>query len=76
MPAQDGPLLLEYHQADNVISANVSTEMIDNHQNLLEDQPVADVEDEPKLFDLPVQNEFYPKSEGRFTTEKIYQRGD
>ena len=62
VPPKDGPLLLDYHQGDNVNSADVSSETIDNPESVLVDQPQANNEDGPKLFDLPVQNELDPTS--------------
>ncbi|KAJ9540128.1 hypothetical protein OSB04_026634 [Centaurea solstitialis] len=66
MPDEDGPLPLNYHQGNDVSCGDVSTEIIDETENFLvdgvEDQPQDDKEDEPKLFDLPVQNEMDPKS--------------
>ncbi|PWA76545.1 NAC domain containing protein 53 [Artemisia annua] len=62
VPPKDGPLLLDYHQGDNVNSADVSSETIDDPQSVLVDQPQANNEDGPKLFDLPVQNELDPTS--------------
>nr|GEX00012.1 NAC domain-containing protein 53-like [Tanacetum cinerariifolium] len=62
VPPQDGPLLLDYHQGDNVSSADVSNETMDDPQSILVDQPQANKEDGPKLFDLPVQNELDPTS--------------
>lgn len=67
MPEEDGPLPLDnHHQGNDVICADVSSEMIDETENFLvddgEDQPQDDKEDGPKLFDLPVQNEMDPKS--------------
>lgn len=58
---------MDLHDGDNLSSADVSTEMIEDHpQKLLmdegENQHQAEKEDGPKLFDLPVQNEMDPKS--------------
>ncbi|KAL7614340.1 hypothetical protein Lser_V15G08169 [Lactuca serriola] len=66
-PDKVAPLPLDLHDGDNLSSADVSTEMIEDHpQKLLmdegEDQHQAEKEDGPKLFDLPVQNEMDPKS--------------
>ncbi|KAI3793486.1 hypothetical protein L1987_36105 [Smallanthus sonchifolius] len=64
MPEEQHPLQLKYHQGDDVSSGDVSTETVDDPQNFLvtEGQPEIDQEDEPKLFDLPVQNELDPTS--------------
>ncbi|KAI3799667.1 hypothetical protein L1987_34966 [Smallanthus sonchifolius] len=64
MPEEHPPLQLKYHQGDDVSSGDVSTETVDDTQNFLvaEGQPEIDQEDEPKLFDLPVQNELDPTS--------------
>nr|XP_043632767.1 NAC domain-containing protein 78-like isoform X2 [Erigeron canadensis] len=60
------PLLLEFHQGDNVSSDEVSTEMIHDPQNFsvggIAGQSQPEQEDGPKLFDLPVQNELDPTS--------------
>ncbi|CAH1438066.1 unnamed protein product [Lactuca virosa] len=65
-PDKVAPLPLDLHDGDNLSSADVSTEMIEDPQKLLmdegEDQHQADKEDVPKLFDLPVQNGMDPKS--------------
>ncbi|XP_071734598.1 NAC domain-containing protein 78-like [Rutidosis leptorrhynchoides] len=64
VPDQDGPLLLEHHQDDNVCINDVPKQVIDQPQNLLvgedQNQLQADKEDGPKLFDLPVHNELDP----------------
>ncbi|KAK9061301.1 hypothetical protein SSX86_018481 [Deinandra increscens subsp. villosa] len=61
IPEEHRPLQLEYHQGDDASSGDVSTAMVDDPQSFLvgegDGQPPADQEDEPKLFDLPVQNE-------------------
>ncbi|XP_076946996.1 NAC domain-containing protein 53-like [Bidens hawaiensis] len=66
IPEEQHPLQLEYHQGDDVSSGDASTEVVDDPQNFLvgeaEDQPQADQEDKPKLFDLPVQNDLDPTS--------------
>ncbi|XP_071706328.1 NAC domain-containing protein 53-like [Rutidosis leptorrhynchoides] len=59
-PDQDGPLLIEYNQGD------VPKQTVNEQQNFLvgedEKQPQVDQEDGPKLFDLPVHNEWDPTS--------------
>ncbi|KAI7753043.1 hypothetical protein M8C21_016798, partial [Ambrosia artemisiifolia] len=64
MPEEYRPLQLEFHQGDDASSGDVSTETVDDPQNLLvgEGQPQADQVDGPKLFDLPIQNELDPTS--------------
>lgn len=65
-PDKDVPLPLDLHQGDNLSSADVSTEMIEDPQNVLMDdgdnQHQTDKEDGPKLFDLPVQNGLNPNT--------------
>lgn len=66
MPEEHHPLPLQYHQGYDVSSGDISTEMVDDPQKFLvgegEGQPLAEQEDEPKLFDLPVQSELDPTS--------------
>ncbi|KAL4576807.1 hypothetical protein LXL04_012907 [Taraxacum kok-saghyz] len=66
-PDKNVPLPLVLHQGDdNLSSADVSTEMIEDPPNFMVDDVVDQhqdkEEDGPKLFDLPVQNEMNPKS--------------
>ncbi|KAK9078731.1 hypothetical protein SSX86_002788 [Deinandra increscens subsp. villosa] len=66
MPEGYPPLQLEYHQGDDGGSGNISTETVDDAQNLLVDEgesrPQADEAGGPKLFDLPVQDGLDPTS--------------
>ncbi|KAM0068817.1 putative transcription factor NAM family [Helianthus debilis subsp. tardiflorus] len=65
-PEEHRPLQLELPQGDDVSSGDVSTETVDDPQNLWmcegEGQPQVDQADGPKLFDLPIQNELDPTS--------------
>ncbi|KAI3705225.1 hypothetical protein L1987_75459 [Smallanthus sonchifolius] len=68
MPEEHPLPQLEFHQGDDVSSGVVSTETVDDPQNLWvgegqsEGQPQADQADGPKLFDLPIQNVLDPTS--------------
>ncbi|KAF5799007.1 putative transcription factor NAM family [Helianthus annuus] len=65
-PEEHRPLQLEIPQGDDVSSGDVSTETVDDPQNLSmcesEGQPQVDQADGPKLFDLPIQNDLDPTS--------------